>query len=115
MEQKLLLKLVDGGIVDIQDNSYFSSGCPTCDYGSCYINDCIFELTSIVIDIQISKMYDYVLSQGDLIKIVLSNMSDLLQMTEKEFSIWLEKELNEIMNRKKVYVTGNIQYVVKPK
>lgn len=35
----MLLKLVDGGIENIKTDEEYHPGCPTCDYGSQYIND----------------------------------------------------------------------------
>ena len=35
----MLIKMIDGGIANYEDNSYYYCGCLTCDYGSEYINE----------------------------------------------------------------------------
>lgn len=41
----MLIKMIDGGIANYEDNSYRFCGCPTCDYGSEYINEIDITLT----------------------------------------------------------------------
>ena len=47
----MLLKLKNGGIVNIQSNEYSYRGCPTCDYGSQYINEITITLTKYIINV----------------------------------------------------------------
>lgn len=35
----MLIKMLDGGIVNYADDHYHYDGCPTCNYGSEYINE----------------------------------------------------------------------------
>lgn len=35
----MLIKMLDGGILNYADDHYHYDGCPTCDYGSEYINE----------------------------------------------------------------------------
>ena len=86
MEEKMLLKLTDGGIVDIITDNDYIEGCPTCDYGSQYINDIVIITTKFKATFKISQMYDYVYS--DLLKIILSNIDEIKNMRELSFIKW---------------------------
>jgi len=44
-------------------------------------------------------MYDYVLSEGDMLKLLLSNYKEITTMTEKEFVDWLKVKLLEIVSK----------------
>ena len=94
--EKLLIKMVDGGLVDYDDDSYSYGGCPTCNYGSSYITEIDMTLTKHKIHIETNKMYEYVLSEGDMMKLLLSNYEEITIMTEKEFVDWLKAKLLEI-------------------
>jgi hypothetical protein len=94
--EKLLIKMVDGGLVDYDDDSYSYGGCPTCDYGSSYITEIDMTLTKHKIHIKTNQMYEYVLSEGDMMKLLLSNYETIQTMTEKEFIDWLKVKLLEI-------------------
>mgnify|MGYP003294054579 CR=1 FL=1 len=52
----------------------YISGCETCDYGSSYINkiEIILE-DNTSISIELSKMYSYVLSKVDYMKLISNN------------------------------------------
>lgn len=101
----MILKLIDGGIIDIREDKDYISGCPTCDYGSCYIDEFYIELTTLEIHIEVSQMYDYPLSEGQMMKILLPNSNLIQGMTEEEFSKWLEENI-------KKEVSCNIEYNV---
>ena len=94
--EKLMIKMVDGGMVNYKDDSYFYSGCPTCNYGSEYITEIDITLTCYEIHVKTNQMYEYVLSEGDMLKILLSNYEWIKAMTEKEFADWLKAELIKI-------------------
>lgn len=85
----MLLKLVDGGIEDIKTDEEYRPGCPTCDYGSQYINDVEVILTKHIIRASFNKMFGYLLSSGDLMQMILSNVDAIQMMTESEFIEWL--------------------------
>lgn len=63
---KIILKMVDGGLVDYSDDTRHTPGCPTCDYGSQYINDIDIDLKRHSVHIKINQMYDYALSEGKM-------------------------------------------------
>lgn len=92
----MLIKMIDGGIVNYTDDCYYSSGCPTCDYGSEYVNEIDITLTKYKIHVRTNQMYNYVLSEGQMIKLFLSEYGTIQQMTEKEFTEWFKEKLCEI-------------------
>lgn len=92
----MLIKMIDGGIVNYEDDCYSYDGCPTCNYGSEYINEIDITLTSHKIHVKTNQMYDYVLSEGQMIKLFLSEYSAIQAMTEKQFIDWFKVKLCEI-------------------
>ena len=92
----MILELKDGGIIEIySDSSYEPSGCETCDWGSRYISNYTFELKTGEIHIGASKSFDYPLSEGYMMKLMLSQVNEIREMTEKEFFDWLVKQLHD--------------------
>lgn len=92
----MLIKMIDGGLVNYDDDSYSYSGCPTCDYGSEYINEIDMELTHFKIHIKINQMYEYVLSEGQMMRLFLSEYDTIQTMTEESFIVWFREKLYEI-------------------
>lgn len=93
---KMLIKMVDGGLVNYKDDCYHYDGCPTCDWGSKYINEIDVTLTKYNIYVRTNQMYEYALSEGQMIKLFLSEYSMIQTLTEKEFIDWFKKKLCEI-------------------
>lgn len=93
---EMLIKMVDGGLVNYTDDCYYSSGCPTCDYGSQYVNEIDVTLTKYNIYVRTNQMYEYVLSEGQMIRLFLSEYNTIQALTEKEFIDWFKKKLYEI-------------------
>lgn len=94
----MLIKMLDGGIVNYADDCYHYDGCPTCDYGSEYINEIDITLVHHTIHIKTNQMYEYVLSEGQMIRLFLTEYDVIRTMTEKEFIDWLKAKLIEIVN-----------------
>lgn len=92
----MLIKMVDGGIVDYYDDSYYYAGCPTCDYGSEYINEVDVILTHYKIHFRTNQMYAYVLSEGKMMKLFLTEYNTIQTMKEKDFIDWFKTKLIEI-------------------
>jgi hypothetical protein len=90
--------MIDGGIVNYMDDCNYYRGCPTCDYGSEYINEIDIWLTKFIIHVSTSEMYDYVLSEGQMIKLFLTEYNTIQEMTETEFIDWFKMKLCEIAN-----------------
>ena len=90
----MLLELKDGGILKIETDETSYSGCPTCDYGSQYINELDITLTKCRVHAEVSQMYEYRLSSGDLMNLILPNISTIKQMTETEFINYISNWLN---------------------
>lgn len=92
----MLIKMLDGGLLNYNDNSYSYGGCPTCDYGSEYITEIYITLTKYKIYVKTNQMYEYALSEGDIMKLFLTNYNEIQAMTEIDFKEWLKKKLCEI-------------------
>ena len=105
----MLIKMIDGGLVNYKDDHYSYGGCPTCDYGSEYINEIDVTLTKHKIHVKTNQMYQYVLSEGQMIKLFLSEYNTIEKMTEKQFIDWFKERLCELTSEEKVYYDGKIQ------
>ena len=92
----MLIKMLDGGIENYSDDSYHYDGCPTCDWGSEYINEIDITLTKYTIHVKTNQMYKYVLSEGQMMKLFLSEYDTSRAISEKEFVDWFKKKLAEI-------------------
>ena len=92
----MLIKMIDGGLVNYEDDCYHTRGCPTCDYGSEYINEIDITLTRYKIYAETNQMYEYVLSEGMMMKLFLTEYNTIQTMTEKEFVDWFKEKLSEI-------------------
>lgn len=92
----MLIKMIDGGIVNYEDDCYCYEGCPTCNFGSEYINEIDITLTHYTIHVKTNQMYEYVISEGQLMKLFLSEYDTIRTMTEGEFIDWFKKKLMEI-------------------
>lgn len=93
--QDELIRVVDGAIVNITQDSDYYSGCETCDYGSRYINKVNIFLTKYTIKISISQQYEYVFSDGDMMKLFIGNLDEIKQMTEEQFTEWFKVKMEE--------------------
>ena len=92
---KYLISLKNGGIINILTDEWFCNGCPTCDYGSQYVNEIDIFLSCFEIHIEINKMYEYALSSDTLLKIFLPNIEALSNIDENEFANWFKNKLIE--------------------
>ena len=95
---KMLITMIDGGMVKYEDDSWHIPGCPTCNYGSSYITEIDITLTCYKVRIKIDTMYTYALSEGDMMRIFLSEYDGIKTMTENEFIDWLKEKLLEIVS-----------------
>lgn len=92
----MVLKMVDGGIVDIETENYCKDfGCETCGYGSIYTNYIKFILTKNTLTIEVDKEYDYAFSEGFLITYFASNASKFASFTEGEFISYLKNNFRQ--------------------
>lgn len=92
----MLIKMLDGGLINYTDDYYHYNGCPTCNYGSQYITEIDIALVHHTIHIKTNQMYEYVLSEGKMIKLFLTEYDTICTMTEKEFIDWLKTKLIDI-------------------
>ena len=98
MNNTILIKLIDEGLVDYKDDVQYYSGCPTCDYGCEYINYITLYLTKYKVEVTLNKMYGYLVSQGDVIKWFMSEYDHFKTMSEIDFIEWFKIKI-----AKKVY------------
>jgi hypothetical protein len=89
----MIQKLANGGILNIEDDYDYSGGCETCDYGSRYITEIIFELTSRFVIIKTTEMYEYAIKLGNIIELLTNNTKKMEQMAESEFGPWIKDEI----------------------
>ena len=94
---KILFPMVDGGIINYEDDTRYIPGCETCDYGSEYINDITITLTKHNIHAVLNEMYDYAISEGDMLKLLLPAYEEIKSMTENQFSHWFKEQLFKLM------------------
>ena len=92
----MLIKMVDGGLVNYIDDYYSYGGCPTCNYGSEYITEIDITLTQYAIHVKTNQMYEYVISEGQMMTLFLSEYETIKTMTENEFVDWFKEKLCEI-------------------
>lgn len=91
----MLVELIDGGVKNITtDIDYVSGGCPTCDYGTSWVNEYTIFMTNGVIKIEVDNDDNYTFSEGLMMKIFLQNIDEIKQMTEDSFSEWLKNKIN---------------------
>lgn len=89
----LNIELADGNkIIDYSDDSYHYGGCPTCDYGSEYINDIMIRTTNHTIHAVFNQMYEYAFSATEAIKVFAA---DLRSMNEEEFIEHIDSEFHK--------------------
>ncbi len=93
--KNIILELQDGGIIDFQTDSDYTSGCETCDYGSYYANELFIQTVKGEIGIEVSKEYNYPMSDGYLMQIMLRNVEEIKKLTEKQFFEWIVKKITE--------------------
>lgn len=91
----MLIEMVDGGIKEIETDSWDSPGCETCDYGSSYVNDFTVYMVSGNIKVHIDQMYSYATSEGFLMRLFLKNAGAIKKMTEQSFYEWLQSEFKK--------------------
>lgn len=92
----MLIKMLDGGILNYVDDNYHYDGCPTCNYGSEYITEVDITLVHHTIHIKTNQMYEYALSEGQMIRLFLTEYDAIRAMTEKEFIDWFKAKLIDI-------------------
>ena len=95
---KLGIKLADGNeFLCYNDSTYHYDGCPTCDYGSKYINDIDIETTNYSVHVEFNQMYEYAFDIATAIKMFAV---DLGSMSENEFIKYIEEKFNEVQEPK---------------
>lgn len=96
----MLVELQDGGIEEIYADSFGRGGCETCDHGSEYTNEYTIQMTKGKIDITINQEYEYALSDGDMMKLMLQKVEEIKVLTEEEFVKWIEEAVGNLVKEK---------------
>lgn len=97
------IKLADGNeFISYKDYTYSYGGCPTCNYGSEFINEITIITTHYTIEIKLNQMYGYAFSQSDAIKIFATNLHD---MSEDEFVKYIDEAFHKYNALEKFEVT----------
>ena len=98
---KYLVKMVDGGIIDICDDMKCDSrGCPTCGFNGHYTNYMEITLEKNILEIEFGGMYTFnVPSYSDIMKVFTQNNDKIKSMTEEEFIDFLKEELDNLTCR----------------
>ena len=90
---ELNLLFADGNkLISYNDDSHRTLGCPTCNYGSSYVNEITIVTTHYRIDIELRQMYEYSFSTADAIRLFAV---DLSSMTEQDFINHIDKRIHE--------------------
>ena len=100
----LNIKFADGNeLLSYNDYSDYSPGCPTCDYGSKYINAIDIFTTNYHIEITFNQMYRYAMETAQLI--VIFARADYNHISEEEFVKYIDEQFHEIGEPEKFEVT----------
>ena len=112
----MLVELQDGGIEEIFADSFGMSGCETCNYGSEYTNEYTIQMTKGTLDIKVNQEYEYALSDGDMMKLMLQKVEEIKALTEDEFVKWIEDAVGNLLEEKGISFydkDSNITYTPK--
>ncbi|HBE8640471.1 TPA: hypothetical protein KOB73_001357 [Clostridioides difficile] len=94
MNNKVLIHLTNGAIVDITTEQGYSSGCETCDYGTRYITDLMIIYKNKKKDIiRDESMYDYGISLSSIMKVILNHQEDIEKLKEEEVAEFIKNKL----------------------
>lgn len=106
----MIIKLVDGAIMNIDVDGYKVNGCETCDYGSRYCQDLYIYFTKYKLVVEIVKEYEFLLSLSDVIIMFTQNLDYIKTMTEQQTIEWIIEYLKEKINKVNDYSNKSIDY-----
>lgn len=90
----MLIELTDGGVLNITSDVSNISGCETCDYRSSYVNEYSIVMTTGTVEIEVDNMYEYLLSEGYMMQLLLGNIDHIKTLSEHQFFVWLQDKIN---------------------
>lgn len=90
-----LVKLIDGEILDVAYDQEYHQGCPTCNYGSKYINEWWVKMTDHIIHIKVSNEYTYGISESWIMRLFLQNLPEIKKMEQMELFDFIKSEVGE--------------------
>lgn len=97
-EKDFIFNLKDGGVLDIKsdretcgdDDKLF-----TCEYS--------IVLTKLSIHFKTSEVNECKLTESCMMRLILDNICDIINMTELNFANWLEKKIMQYTNNKDIF------------
>lgn len=89
----MLIELVDGGVTNISTDVDYTSGCETCDWGATYVNEYNIIMTKGAITAKVENDSRTTFSEGLMMELILKNIDIIRELTENQFTEWLETEL----------------------
>lgn len=92
MDNDFLIEMVDGGIKNIEYEQENWGGCPTCNYGSSYIDEFLIRMTRFNIRFKVDAMYEHVISEAALMKFFIKKARYISTLTEEEFLEYLKSD-----------------------
>ena len=91
----LKIKFADGNeLTGIHDDTNIIQGCPTCGYGTEYINEITITTTHHTIEATFNNAYGFAVTIGDMILMLAS--CDYKTITEEGFVKYICKEFHSI-------------------
>lgn len=91
----LKIKFADGNeLTGIHDDTNIIQGCPTCGYGTEYINEITITTTNHTIEATFNNAYNFAVTTGDMILMLAS--CDYKMITEEEFVKYICNKFHSI-------------------
>lgn len=106
----MLINMLDGGLLDINSESFQTLGCITCNYGRCAVNNYQFIFThcSIELHIENNDEDEYALTEADMMIIMLSCIKEIEKLKETEFEDFIKNKIQEKVKNKNCIIEVNI-------
>jgi len=114
-DDKPLLSLVDGDILNFSEEHSQYSGCETCDFGSSYLQDFNVTTTKGNMRFDFDEMYDYLISHDFMFRLILPRVEEIKKMTIMEFYEFLVNAFKKECNNSTKFKHSFIESVSKQK
>ena len=99
----MLIKMIDGGLIDIEQESIIEHGsCPTCDFESYASNYFKFVFTNVIVELHIKREdeQELALSDSDMMKIILLNIEEIKTLKECQFNNFIQSKIKDYISKK---------------
>jgi hypothetical protein len=94
-EIKMLLQLKDGAILNLSESRDKTNGCETCDFGARFTQDFTVETDQGNMIFYFNSRDGYGVSEAFLLKVFLSNVEAIKNMTVSDLFKWLKTRFIE--------------------